>query len=139
LVYIESTLYFFVLTNHKFSIEGGIDMGELVPRKELVKQAMYGIGGVGGGIILLALGGLTFWPGVIIGGLIGIVGLAISASKKDRGAGLVVAGAGLVYALSRIPFLKFIAGPLFWIGGIGLIAVGAYQAYKFIKNLNARR
>ncbi|MBN1696040.1 MAG: hypothetical protein JW881_00885 [Spirochaetales bacterium] len=114
-------------------------MGELVPRQQLVKQAMVGVGGIGGGIILLALGGVGFWPGIIIGGLIGIVGLAMAASKKDKGAGLIVAGGGIVYALSRLPFLKPIAGFLLGAGGIALIAVGAYSAYKFIKNLNARR
>ena len=45
-------------------------MGELVPRKDMVKQVMMGIGGIGGGIAIFLLGGLHWIPGLIIGGII---------------------------------------------------------------------
>ena len=69
-------------------------MGDIVPRKTLVKRGMQAAGGIGVGIALIFLPALGFWPGLIFGGIIGLVGLALSASKDDRGTGLLVAGAG---------------------------------------------
>lgn len=114
-------------------------MGELVPRKDMVKQAMMGIGGIGGGIGILMLGGLTTLPAIIIGGIIGVVGLAISSSKKDRTAGLITLGAGALLVLSKIPILGGLAGFAFGVAGFGLLIMGGISLYKFIKNLNARR
>ena len=116
-------------------------MGDLVPRKDMVKQAMMGIGGIGGGIAILALGGLSFIPALIIGGIIAVIGLAISAKPKDRTAGLITLGAGALLAISKIPIpiLGGIASLGIWIAGIGLLVVGGLSLYKFIKNLNARR
>jgi hypothetical protein len=114
-------------------------MGELVPRKDMVKQAMMGIGGIGGGIAIFLLGGLPWIPGLIVGGIVAVIGLALSSSKKDRTAGLMTLGAGALLAISKIPGIGPVAGFILAVAGIGLLVVGGLSIYKFIKNLNARR
>jgi hypothetical protein len=116
-------------------------MGELVPRKTMVKQALKGIGGIGGGIALLALAGAGSIFGFIIGGIITFIGLALSTSKEDRLAGTITAGAGILTLVSALglPILKDIAGGLMYIGGGALIVAGVFSVINFIKNLNARR
>ncbi|MBN2533780.1 MAG: hypothetical protein JXB88_12870 [Spirochaetales bacterium] len=114
-------------------------MGELVPRKDMVKQAMMGIGGIGGGIAIFLLGGLPWPAGMIVGGIIAVIGFAISTSKKDRTAGLMTLGAGALLAISKIPGIGPLAGFVLGVAGVGLLLVGGLSIYKFIKNLNARR
>ena len=114
-------------------------MGELVPRKEMVKQAMMGIGGIAGGITIFLLGGLGWIPGMIVGGIIAVIGLAISTKQKDRTAGLMTLGAGALLAISKIPGIGPLAGFILGVAGVGLLIVGGISLYKFIKNLNARR
>ena len=116
-------------------------MGELVPRKTLVKQALKGIGGIGGGIALLVLSGATGIFGFVIGGIVTVIGLAVSTSKEDRLAGAITTGAGALTLISaaQLPILAGIAGPLMWIGGGALLISGVFSLINFIKNLNARR
>lgn len=116
-------------------------MGELVPRKTMVKQAMMGIGGIGGGIaiLLLSMSSMAWWAALILGGIIGVIGFAISTSKKDRTAGLITLGAGALLAVSPIPIIGGLAGFILGVAGVALLVVGAISVYKFIKNLNARR
>lgn len=114
-------------------------MGDLVPRKDMVKQAMMGIGGIGGGIAIFLLSGLTFVPALIVGGIIAVIGLAISSKPKDRTAGLITLGAGALLAISKIPVLGAIGQFILIVAGFGLLVVGGLSLYKFIKNLNARR
>ena len=114
-------------------------MGEIVPRKDMVKQFMIGIGGIGGGIAMFALSGLAFIPSLIVGGIIAVVGLAISSKPKDRTVGLITLGAGALLAISKIPILGGLAGFIIGAAAIGLLIVGGISLYKFIKNLNARR
>jgi hypothetical protein len=116
-------------------------MGELVPRKVLVKQALKGVGGIGGGIALLALAGATGVFGFVIGGIVTFIGLAMGTSKEDRLAGAVTAGAGVLTLIkaANLPFLRSIAGGLMWAGGGVLIVAGVFSLINFIKNLNARR
>jgi len=118
-----------------------VTMGELVPRKDMVKQALMGIGGIGGGIAIWALSGLPMLAGIIVGGIIGVIGLALSSSSKDRTAGLITLGAGALLAISKIPipFLHGISGFILGVAGLGLLVVGGISLFKFIKNLNARR
>lgn len=113
-------------------------MNDIVPRKRLVKYGMQGAGGAVGGIALLALSGMGALPSVIVGGLIGLVGLGISTSKDDRTAGLMMAGAGAVTALTAVPVLGGIAGTLLTISGIGLLVVGGLNLFKFIKGYRNR-
>ncbi len=114
-------------------------MGDLVPRKELVKQGMMGIGGIVGGGILLLLTGISGPAGWIVGGLLTIVGLGVSASRDDRAAGVVILGAGVLTLVSALPLgIGDTASWLIWAGGIGLIIAGGYSIIKFIINLKKR-
>ena len=114
-------------------------MGDLVPRKELVKQGMMGIGGIVGGGILLILSGVSGPAGWIIGGLLTLVGLGVSASRDDRPAGVVMLGAGVLTIASALPLgIGPTASWLMRLGGIGLIIAGGYSIIKFIINLKKR-
>ena len=114
-------------------------MGELISRKELVKQGMKGTGGiVGGGILLIlrSIGGVFGW---IVGGLLTVMGFGILTSKEDRLAGIVTTGVGILTLVSQIPGVGNIAESLMLAGAIGLLAGGGYSLIKFIINLNKRR
>lgn len=123
---------------------GGAGMGdgkEIVSTKTLVRQGTTGIGGLGGGTALLllarlgTLGGPVGW---IIGGVVTLAGLGVAAaSKEDRLAGGVVAGAGILTFLAGIGIGFGV--PLLTLGGIGLLAVGGVGLYRFIKGLRSRR
>jgi len=113
-------------------------MGDLVPRNTLVKQALVGVGGIVGGIALFSLGSGPV--GLVLGIAAAAVGLLVTVSKKDRGTGLVLAGAGALALIAnlKIPILGGIAGFLLGAGAISLLVAGGYSLYKFIKNLLAR-
>ena len=114
------------------------DSKEIVPTKALVKQGTTGVGGVAGGAALLLLGSLGGPWAWIVGGAVALAGAGIAAaSKDDRIAGGVVAGAGVLTILSGIGL--GIGGGLLTLGGIGLIAVGGIGLYKFFKGLRSRR
>ena len=113
-------------------------MGDIVPRKTLVKYGSQGIGGVVGGAALLILGGLGPVGSLIVGGVIALVGLALSRSKEDRVAGYIGLGAGAVTAASAIGFLGKIAGTLLNISGIGLLVVGGINLFRFIRGYRNR-
>lgn len=112
--------------------------GEIVPRTVLVKQGLKSVGGVAGGIGLLVLGLSGWLPSLIIGGVVTLIGLGISSSKKDRVAGLITTGAGILAMVSIIPILGGLSNPILFIGGIGLIVAGGLSLFKFIKNLLKR-
>lgn len=113
-------------------------MSDLVPRKTLVKQGGQAIGGVVGGVALLALTGLSPVPALIVGGVVTAVGLAISSSRSDRTPGLITAGAGALTALSAVPFIGGLAGTLMTISGVGLLVMGGINLFKFIKGYRKR-
>ncbi|MFP4114312.1 MAG: hypothetical protein ACOC2Y_03065 [Spirochaetota bacterium] len=114
------------------------DNREIVPTKTLVRQGTTGIGGVVGGGALLLLGALGGPWAFIIGGIVTLAGAGIAtASKEDRLAGGVLAGAGALTILSGLGL--GIGGGLLTLGGIGLIAVGGVSLYRFIKGLRSRR
>ncbi len=112
-------------------------MGDLVPRKEITKQGVSGVGGVGGGAALLLLGSIPV-VGAILGAVLTVAGIAIGKSKEDRLPGTVVAGAGILAILSAIPVIGGAAGALLKIGGWGLIAFGGWSLVRFIMNLRKR-
>ncbi len=112
-------------------------MGDLVPRKEITKQGVRGVGGIGGGIALLVLSGFGLVGGLIFGGLLTITGFVIGRSKEDRIPGGIVAGAGILTILSGI-FGPGIAGTLLTISGVGLLAFGGYSLVKFLLGLRKR-
>jgi len=108
-------------------------MNDMVPRKEMVKYGMQAGGGIVGGIVLLALNGLSSVPAVIVGAVVAVVGLVISSDKKDRLPGRIVTTAGVVTAATAIPFVRGIAGFLLKVSGIGLLIMGGINLWKFIK------
>ena len=114
------------------------DSRDIVPTRTLVKQGTTGVGGVVGGVALLLLGGLGPIGGAIIGGVLALGGGAVAAaSKEDRAVGGVVAGAGVLTILAGIGW--GLGGALLTIGGIGLLGLGAFGLFKFIKGLRSRR
>jgi len=119
-------------------------MGDLMERKDLVKQGIKGLGGVGGGITLLVLKGIASRgagisiPGLIAGGAVVLVGMVISSSREDRNAGLITVAAGAATAAASLPLVGGIAGWLMSLAGILLIGGGAFSLYKFWTNMRRR-
>jgi hypothetical protein len=118
-------------------------MGDIVPRDQLVKQGMKGLGGVAGGIGLFILkaftgGAVISLPGLIVGGIVAVVGLAIGSSREDRKAGMVVTAAGVLTAVASLPLVRGLGSTLLTLGGIGLLGMGIYSLAKFLANLRRR-
>ncbi len=114
-------------------------MGDMVPRKQLVNQGSKGLGGIVGGTVLLVLTSITApIPSLIVGGIIGLVGLAMSRSKDDRKAGLVVAAAGVLTAITAIPAIGGLAGWFLGVSGVGLLIMGGWNLIKFIRGYRKR-
>lgn len=114
------------------------DGRDIVPTKTLVKQGTTGVGGVVGGVALLLLGGLPGIVGIIVGGVLALGGISVAASsKEDRTVGGIVAGAGVLAILSGIGW--GLGGALLTISGIGLLGLGAYGLFKFVRGLRSRR
>ncbi len=118
-------------------------MGDLIPREKLIRQGMRGLGGLGGGIGMLVLRIFTGGPGLsllglIVGGAVTVFGLTVASSREDRRAGLVVTAAGLLTAAASLPWVGGIGQTLMTLGGIGLLAVGAFNLVKFLVNLRKR-
>lgn len=116
-------------------------MGDLVPRKTVVKQGTYAIGGLGGGLaVIIANMALHFHPiaSLIVGIPVALIGLAIGSSKDDRTAGIITTVAGAAIAIGGFHFLGGLAGGLLTISGIGLLVMGGINLYKFIKNYRKR-
>ncbi|MBN1524204.1 MAG: hypothetical protein JW904_06980 [Spirochaetales bacterium] len=111
-------------------------MGELVSRNEMSKQLMNGVGGVGAGIGLLIINGLS---GTVIpwiaAGVLGVIGIGMLLSKSQKKAGVVLLGAG---AVAGIAIVANLFNPLFWLAGLGLMGLGVYSIIKFFINLKKR-
>jgi hypothetical protein len=113
-------------------------MSDIVPRSTLARQGVQGVVFLVGGIVLVAVaaGGLL---GIIAGALAAVVGLALTGSRQDRGAGLVATVAGLVVLAAGIFGRQL--GWLLWplrIAGIVLAVLGGYWIWKFVANLRKR-
>ena len=118
------------------------EMGDIVPRKEVSKQGMKGVAGVGAGVGMLVLRTIatsTWIGGLVVGGLIALGGLALTRSKDDRNAGLLGVAAGGLTMLASLPVLSSIATPLMLVGGIGLFLAGGWSLLKFVRGLRSRR
>lgn len=113
-------------------------MDEMVPRKTIVKHGSKGVGGIVGGAVVLALGGLGAVGSLVVGGVIALVGLGLTRSKDDRTAGIVATTAGVITAATALPFLGGLAGTLLTISGIGLLIAGGLNIFKFIRGYRSR-
>ncbi len=116
-------------------------MNDIVPRNELTRHGMKGVGAIAGGVGLIVLSSLGAVLGLIAGGVLAVVGLSLTGSKSDRTAGVVTAVAGaatVVSALHHIlpvfPNLSW----LMWIPGIGLLGAGIYSMVKFFRGMKTR-
>jgi hypothetical protein len=112
-------------------------MSDIVPRSEVSKSGVKGVGAVVGGTALLVLSAISQIPviGVIAGGVLAVVGLSLTTSRSDRTAGAVTAVAGIVTAAAAlIPGLRW----LVWLPGIGLLGAGIYMLFKFFRGMKTR-
>jgi hypothetical protein len=116
-------------------------VGDIVPRNVVVGQGIRGIAGVGGGIALLILNGISsagFLPGLIVGVVVVIAGLVLRSSREDRRAGAVTSGVGAATILASIPAIRHALGWLMPTAGIALILAGLWSLIKFWRNLRRR-
>ena len=117
-------------------------MGDIVPRREVSRQGLQGIGGLAGGagiLVLKAIAASSVLGGLVVGGGIVLGGLALAASKDDKKAGLVGIVAGGLTVLASLPVLGSVATPLMLVGGIGLLLAGGWSLFKFYRGLRSRR
>jgi hypothetical protein len=107
----------------------------------LSKLGVSAVGYTVGGIFLLLLTIFTKpGLGLIIGGLVCLLGIGSFLSKDpaDKKAGLLIAVAGALTVLSRIPFLAAVSKMLLSIGSFGLLALGIVNGIKFFIGLKKR-
>jgi hypothetical protein len=115
-------------------------MNDIVPVNEVAKRGVVAVGGIVGGIVLFILGSLPTIAGIIAGAVIGVVGIAALSSKDpgDKLPGLVVAAAGALAIVSRLPIVGGLARFLLGAGAVGLLAVGIWNAVKFFRGMKSR-
>ena len=126
-------------------------MNDLETKKEpvstdvLAKQGVAAVAQIAGGIIILIMHifsakllplGLVF--GLVIGG-IGIGGI-LSKDPEGKKPGILLAIAGGLKLLfhSHIPLLAPVAGTLLNVASMGLLALGLFNGYRFLKGLKSR-
>jgi hypothetical protein len=111
-------------------------MNDLVP---LNKRGTRAVGMTAGGVGLMILGVVAhgFLPALIAGGVVFLIGAAVGSSKDkgDKNVGLGIMGAGVLAAVAGIPFLGGLASWLLGTAGIGLLAYGVFNIFKFVKGL----
>lgn len=111
-------------------------MSDLVTDKK-INKGLQGAGGIAGGIALLVLNGMAFPAALIAGGVLSLIGFFMIRKprldgKTNKG-GLIALGVGILTAVSTIPILSIFSGALLIVGGVGLIAGGAYSLFNLIK------
>ena len=112
-------------------------MSDIVPRSEVSKSGVKGVGAVAGGAVLLVLNWIAYIPviGIIAGAVLAVVGFSLTTSRSDRTAGVVAVVAGVVTAgASLIHGLH----SLILLPAIGLLGVGVYQLFKFFRGMKSR-
>ena len=109
----------------------------------LSKQGLTAVACTAGGLFLLILQSIAkSWVGLIVGGIACVLGIIslLSKDSADKKAGLVIGGAGILVLLSKtgLPLIKAAAGTLIAISGVGLLALGIWNAIKFFRGLRKR-
>ncbi|MCL2880752.1 MAG: hypothetical protein FWF29_10940 [Treponema sp.] len=110
---------------------------------KLTKQVMTAVGCTVGGIIMLIIQKLFMAKGpfnYIIGGIVCAVGIGFLVSKDsdDKKAGYLISAIGLFALLVKLPKVGSVLAILAVIGGVGLIAMGIWNAIKFFIGLKKR-
>jgi hypothetical protein len=115
-------------------------MNDIVPTNVLAKQGVAAVAGIAGGIGLMILGGLPSLFGIIAGGVVGLIGLGAMGSHDpaDKRAGLIALAAGGLTVLSKIGIFSGLASSFLGLATVGLIGMGAWNAFKFFKGLKSR-
>jgi hypothetical protein len=107
---------------------------------DLRAQGTKGVMAAAGGVGLMVVSALVASPIVagIIGGVLAFLGFTGVVSKKrtDRTTGGIVLAIGGVALASA--FLHGPLGGLLSLAGLGLIAFGGWNIFKFIKGLRSR-
>lgn len=106
------------------------------------ERGTRGIMAAGAGLGLMVLNGLLFLPvfglrpvSLVVGGVLAFLGAGglIGKTKIDKGYGAAFLGAGL-----SIVLLPGLAKAILGLGGLGLLAYGAWNIVKFVKGLRNR-
>jgi hypothetical protein len=100
------------------------------------------VGGIAGGVGLWILRLLSHIPviGLAAGGLVTLVGVGAMSSRapEDKRAGLVTTAAGGLTVLSNLGIFAGMAGGLMSLAILGLLGMGAWNTFKFMKGLKTR-
>jgi hypothetical protein len=109
-------------------------------RSSLAKKGVTAVGCIAGSIGLFILGSLAPVAGIVAGAVAGVAGLCALMSKDpaDKAPGAVIAGAGALTVVSKLPLVGVLAKPFFGLGPVILLGVGIWNGVKFIKGLKAR-
>ena len=117
---------------------------EVPTTSSLSKTGVRAVGYTAAGIFILVLNAVarSFWPGLIIGGIIAFFGFGSLRSKDpaDKRAGILITAAGILTVLSKIPipFIQGVSSVLLGIGAVVLLAVGIWNGIKFFIGLKKR-
>jgi hypothetical protein len=120
-------------------------MNDIVPSRTLARQGVAAVAGIGGGLALLILNAIPV-VNIVAGGAIALLGFGALSSHapEDKRGGAVAAAAGGLTVLShldKVPLIGAFSGlaaSLVNLGIVGLLGMGAWSAYKFIKGLKTR-
>ena len=110
----------------------------------LAKQGIAAVAYAAGGVFLLVLQAVSRFRvfGLILGAVVCVAGIASLLSKEaaDKKAGAVISAAGVLVILSKsgILAIQAAAGTLLAVGAIGLLAMGALNAFRFFRGLAKR-
>ncbi|HET6485110.1 MAG TPA: hypothetical protein VFH83_01750 [Spirochaetia bacterium] len=119
-------------------------MSDIVPRNTVSKQGVHGVVGVAGGIGTIILAGLNPVLGIVVGGVMGVIGLAFArGTKSERVGGIITAALGAGTVLSGLGHLLRHGGSglfsgLMYGAGILLVGYGGVSLYRFFRNLRKR-